>query len=374
MFGAEKGSGKHKGSDPALFRDPDDGKFDVSGWLSSRYGFLPVPIIITGPTFGAGGGVNLLYMHGKLAGRVAPNGHRVPPNITGVAAIATENGSRAAGAYNLGYWKNDRLRTTTFLGRPNLNLDFYPDVLGNELTVKMNLSGWTFFEEVKWRLGKSSFFVGGNYVYSTSTSSPVDQGGPVIDELLQRDYTIGGLGAAMVYDTRNTIFTPTRGTFAKVVAATHAGWLGSGYDYPSFRGQLLKYLRLSRIFDLGLRAEAQSVGSSAPYFIYPSVQIRGIANKRYQGQHVVVGEFQLNWRVYDRWRAIGFFGSGKAFGDNKLKQHTSFSEAAWRSSKGLGFRYEIARQYGMQVGVDYAWGPDDTAFYITVGSAWNSFY
>ena len=142
----------------------------------------------------------------------------------------------------------------------------------------------------------------------------------------------------------------------------------------SYRGKLFKYLHLSPVFDLGIRAEAQSVGSSAPYFVYPSVQIRGIPGKRYQGQHVVVGELELNWRVHDRWHLIGFAGSGKAFGDNKLKQDTTFSDAPWRSSKGVGFRYEIAREYGMQVGIDYAWGPEDTAFYITVGSAWNSFF
>ena len=171
---------------------------------------------------------------------------------------------------------------------------------------------------------------------------------------MNQDYKVGGLGAVLEYDSRDTIFTPTRGAYGKLVAVTHANWLGSDYDYTSYRGKLFKYLHLSRKFVPGLRAEAESVGSSAPYFVYPSVQIRGIADKRYQGQHVVVGEFQLNWRVHDRWHMIGFAGSGKAFGDNKLKQYTSFSDAGWDSSKGLGFHYEIARKFGMQVGVDVA--------------------
>lgn len=40
---------------------------------------------------------------------------------------------------------------------------------------------------------------------------------------------------------------------------------------------------------------------------------------------------------------------------------------------GVG-RYEIARRFGMQAGVDVAWGPEAAAFYITVGSAWNSLF
>jgi hypothetical protein len=37
---------------------------------------------------------------------------------------------------------------------------------------------------------------------------------------------------------------------------------------------------------------------------------------------------------------------------------------------GFGFRYEIARRYGIQMGLDVAFGPDNTAVYVQVGSAW----
>jgi hypothetical protein len=37
---------------------------------------------------------------------------------------------------------------------------------------------------------------------------------------------------------------------------------------------------------------------------------------------------------------------------------------------GGGFRYLIARAFGMRAGVDVAYGEDGFAFYITTGSAW----
>ena len=37
---------------------------------------------------------------------------------------------------------------------------------------------------------------------------------------------------------------------------------------------------------------------------------------------------------------------------------------------GVGFRYRLARKMGMQAGVDVARGPEDTAFYLTIGNAW----
>ena len=38
------------------FRDPQDGKFDLSEWLLDRKGVLPVPLLITEPALGLGGG------------------------------------------------------------------------------------------------------------------------------------------------------------------------------------------------------------------------------------------------------------------------------------------------------------------------------
>ena len=37
---------------------------------------------------------------------------------------------------------------------------------------------------------------------------------------------------------------------------------------------------------------------------------------------------------------------------------------------GMGFRYRLARKLGLQVGTDVARGPEDTAVYLIVGSAW----
>ena len=36
----------------------------------------------------------------------------------------------------------------------------------------------------------------------------------------------------------------------------------------------------------------------------------------------------------------------------------------------IGFRYLIAKQYGFNMGIDVARGPEDTVWYIQAGSAW----
>jgi len=34
---------------------------------------------------------------------------------------------------------------------------------------------------------------------------------------------------------------------------------------------------------------------------------------------------------------------------------------------GAGFRYELAREYGLHAGLDVAFGPDNAAIYIVLG-------
>ena len=45
------------------FKDPKDGAFDASKWLIDQKGFLPIPILITEPAVGYGGGAGLLFFH-----------------------------------------------------------------------------------------------------------------------------------------------------------------------------------------------------------------------------------------------------------------------------------------------------------------------
>jgi hypothetical protein len=104
----------------SAFKDRDDGAIDLSEWLLDRKGFLPVPIIITEPAVGNGGGVALLFFRESIrevAGR-AQGGHIAPPDILGAAAIATENGTKAFGAGGMLSFADDRCDSGAASPRP----------------------------------------------------------------------------------------------------------------------------------------------------------------------------------------------------------------------------------------------------------------
>ena len=52
------------------------------------------------------------------------------------------------------------------------------------------------------------------------------------------------------------------------------------------------------------------------------------------------------------------------------KSMKEFDEGKSVRNIGAGFRYELARIFGLHMGMDLAWSNDDFGFYIVAGHAW----
>ena len=59
------------GARPSLVRDPEDGAIDLSGWLATRTGVLPIPVPITEPAVGYGAALALVKFQRRRARRGA---------------------------------------------------------------------------------------------------------------------------------------------------------------------------------------------------------------------------------------------------------------------------------------------------------------
>ncbi|WP_309496659.1 BamA/TamA family outer membrane protein [Sulfurovum sp.] len=365
--------------DKKLFVSDEDGKFDVSDFLSTKYGFMPVPIIVTEPAVGYGGGLNLLFLHDSLASSIE---RKSPPSISGVVAAGTENGTRFGAAYHLGFWKEDTIRTTTAVGVMDVNMNFYLRNLG----IDMNLKGYMAYQEVMFRIKESDFFLGGNYVYVDIESKRNDGDLPILNPLFEHEFKMGALAAVAQYDTRDTIFTPSKGVFAKATLRRFDENFGGNENFWRYGAKVFSFYPLSNKLILGVRVEGEAVNASdnerVPFMANPSINMRGIQAMRYQGEKMMLGEVQLRWEFIDRWNMVFFGGAGKVFGneykfkpgEGAVEENISFQDAPTHAAGGVGFRYELARKYGLWGGLDFATNEENEfAFYITIGSAWGAF-
>ena len=86
---------------------------------------------------------------------------------------------------------------------------------------------------------------------------------------------------------------------------------------------------------------------------------------RYQNTIVSVAETEWRYNIWKRWSLVGFTGAGFAYPDF---EGFKFEDA--KISYGGGFRYFLAKQYGMHAGIDIARGPEKWIWYVVIGSSW----
>jgi len=359
------------GQERGVFTDPEDGALDASEWLLERKGFLPVPIIITEPAIGYGGGAALLWFResiGEAAAKSRERGRLTPPDIYGAALAATENGTTLMGAFGLVTFADERWRYRGAVGRPDINLDFYGaggEVGSGDLKVGYNLDGWISRQSVMRRLGESENFVGARWIY-LDLEARFDASRPLPPAAgAERTIRSSGLGLFFEHDSRDNFFTASRGWKGYLEGMFYSPDFGSDEEYQIYRANAFGYFPLTREFILGGRADARAARGEVPFYQLPFIEMRGIPIARYQDENVALIEAELRWNVTLRWALIGFLGTGRTWGTSK-----NFSDADSASAWGVGFRRLVARRLGIYMGIDIAKGPEETAFYIQAGSAW----
>jgi hypothetical protein len=350
-------------------KDPEDGAIDLSEFLESASGFLPVPVIITEPAVGYGGGLALCFFHPHKG----KGGKSVTPDITGVAGLGTQNRTWLVGAFHRHVFGDDRVRTLTAIAKPNVRIKYYGNnneyLSKNPVTLKMD--SWIALQNVQVRLGATRWYAGLSYTFfQAETSLDTIPGRPLLNLILERlkgTSTISMIEPRINFDNRDNIFTPTKGFDAGLIFTYNATWLGADDDFYSLNPYFLGYVPIARGLYSSWRFDGKYLIGDAPLYAYPFVSLRGIPAMRYQSDNTMVFETEWRYEFYRRWSVSAFSGGGKAF-----ESVDNFDNIDWAYTIGTGIRYKLAKAFGMHTGLDFAWGnAKDFAFYIVVGSSWN---
>ena len=354
------------------FIDPQDGQLDISQMLASKTGFLPVPIIISDPAVGYGGGLAAAFFHDSKEEQPETSDANaplsLPPSVSFLAGAYTDNDSWFAGGGHLASWKSDTIRYLGVAGYGDFNLKFYgvsADANPDDQALNFNIKGLFLLQEALFRIKESNFFVGGRYSYLNS-----DVQFNLFDDIpeipaAQFDSSTGGLGLLLRYDSRDSIVSPNKGHYAKLETMFYNKAFGGDFNYTKTKLSSNSYWPISDVV-LGLRLEGDFTSGDVPFYDAPYIDMRGLPAMRYQGEDVVVGEVEARWDVTPRWSLVGFVGSGWTADSIGEPNDQSGIVAG-----GGGVRYLIARRLGLRVGMDVATGPEETVFYMAVGGSWN---
>jgi Omp85 superfamily domain len=348
------------------FRSPDDGWLDLSAFLDTAYGFVPLVIPITEPAVGYGAVGALVFIDKpKVESTVAGFGR---PNLSVIAGLGTENGTKGVFAGDLRHWQGDRVKSLVGGVDASVNLDYYglgrDDTLRNDpRTYNMEVQGGV--AQGKYRLGDSPNWIGLGYVLATTIISfDALPGLPGIPDFKQ-DARIAGLLPSFTYDSRDNVFTPTGGTYLDASAGLFSTALGGSEDFQRVALTGIHYAPLDPKLTFGVRGTAQASYGDVPFYLRPFISLRGVAAMRYQGDQTAEVEAELRWQFWRRFSLVAFGGTGTAWSEFERKE-TKVSVV----SGGVGLRYELAEKYGLHVGLDLAFGPNSPVIYVQFGNAW----
>ena len=335
--------------------------------------FLPLPIFITEPAIGEGLGASLIYFHGEdeedrpratTARAISQTSKRPkpPPTATGVFGFYTNNDTAAAGVGHSNSFADDRWRLVAAAAEARVNSQIYLFDTGFDF----RLEGSLLYTQLKSRLGDSDIFAGLTLTH-LDAETRFFTGVPEIDDLdlLRAGFVDTGMALSLFYDTRDNTILPSRGYLVEVAGWIHSDGYGSDFDYRETKLKGLYFVDFAEDWVVGLRLDLRAASGDVPFYAAPYVSLRGIPALRYQGEAAGAAEIELRRQLADRWVVSVFAGRGR------IDTGFEFGETGDDiESIGSGVRYLALPQQDAWVGLDIARGPEDTAWYIQMGSSW----
>ncbi|HEY6828556.1 MAG TPA: hypothetical protein VI259_16975, partial [Gemmatimonadaceae bacterium] len=312
---AQRQQAPEKRTGRARFFDPEDGQLDLSYFLEDPRGFLPIPILVTEPAVGYGGGAAGMFLRPR---KEAGEEGWAFPNISAAGAFATQNGTWGAFGGDASRWLDGRLRTLVGAGTGRVNLDFYglgldPSSVYEKVRYSLEFTGA--IAQVNWQLApKSPWAVGLRYVYADV--DPVLRDQPLFPSLADGvRVKVSAPTPILEFDTRDNVFTPTRGVYAESSWLASRKSLGATDDFERFTQVLMGWYPATSDITLGVRGNYAWSSDATPFFLRPFVQLRGVPAVRYQGDQAASLEVEARWQFYGRWSVVAFAGGGTTRSD-----------------------------------------------------------
>ncbi len=353
----------------AVFKDSLDNALDLSSFLIDFHGFIPIPQLITEPALGNIGVVfTPVFIHPN---KYKEKGKYIPPDITAAFIGYTGNKSWGFGGMRSASLPKHHIKYRAAVFHGDINMDFYrtlPDIGNRKFDFGFKMTA--IFVSVLRQIAKTDLYVGLDYAYAHNDLTPQFDlpEVPDIAEGYDLKANISSLALDMQYDKRDNVFTPDNGSYLLLTYRLNASWLGSDYDYGKLNIATFNFFQPTKKWVSGVRLEGVWLtGGDVPFYLMPYVDMRGVPMARYQGDQIYMLETEQRYDFTRRWSGILIGGLAKA-----LTNEVSFGDAELVYTYGTGFRYLIARKFGLRTGMDVAWSNDDFGWYITFGSAWNN--
>ena len=181
--------------------------------------------------------------------------------------------------------------------------------------------------------------------------------------------TASGLGYFMTYDSRNSIFFPTKGSFHQFSAASSGRAVGSDFTFNRYNLELRKYLALSTAHTLAFQTRLLFQTGAPPFWrlglLGGEESMRGYYLGRYRDKNMMAFQVEYRWvPVFWRLGLAAFAGVGDV-----ADRVGRFDPGNFKYSYGLGLRFVFDPKQRLHLRLDFGFGKGTSGVYFTAGEA-----
>ena len=216
---------------------------------------------------------------------------------------------------------------------------------------------------------RANIYVGLEYNFEHYKFLKFDPAGQLASGTItgSRGGSLSGLGLVFRLDSRDNIFSPSRGNYFQVTSTFFSHILASDYDYFKFKADLRRYLPLWKSHVLALQCVFQATPGTAPFtslsLLGSDSLMRGYYSGRYRDKVLLAGQAEYRLPLWWRFELAGFAGMGEV-----ADRIGSLSAGGLKYSYGFGLRFKLNRE-GAKLRLDFAYGKGTWGLYFTAGEA-----
>ena len=181
--------------------------------------------------------------------------------------------------------------------------------------------------------------------------------------------TVSLPGISLAWDTRDNLWSPSRGLWMQVNARTSSGSFGSDFSFNQIIADFRGYLTLGKNSVLAAQLLGTGLDGDPAFFSLPVLGgedgLRGYRGGLYRDKTRALGRIE-----YRRDRMVGRFGGVLFAGIGDVAPDVGRLTLAgnlW--SAGFGVRYLWDEAEKLKIRLDFGWGNGDSGFYLTLGEA-----
>jgi outer membrane protein assembly factor BamA len=216
----------------------------------------------------------------------------------------------------------------------------------------------------------SGLYVGLRYAFDDFEFTRRDPEGLLVENKVigANGGRVSGGGLVVNYDSRNSLFYPTKGWLVEGQLYTEGAYTGSDFSYQKLTIDASRYYEIGKNGVLAINGVLSLASSGIPFHQMPVIggtkKMRGYFEGTYRDANLLMLQGEYRFPLFWRFGGVVFGGIGEV--SNKAYQ---WNLSNIRYNLGTGVRFTLDKAQRINLRADFGIGYKSSGFYLTIGEA-----